>query len=144
MGLWNTTCIAKLVWDIVKKKDNLWVQWIHGRYIRDGSWWEYTSRSDASWYWQKLLKVRDKFRTYPKAVYKVEEGYAWLLQADSKPPWAKMIWTRISLPRHSLTAWMFMHQKLPVLQRLGRYTHLQNTICGMCQQFTETHAHVFF
>jgi len=60
------------------------------------------------------------------------------------PPWAKIIWTRISIPRHSLTTWMFMQQILPVLQRLGRYTQLPTTICGMCQQSTETQEHVFF
>ena len=42
MKLWNQACIAKLVWDIARKKDGLWIQWIHGRYIKDRGWWDYT------------------------------------------------------------------------------------------------------
>ena len=39
---WNKATIAKLVWAIANKKDSLWVKWVHGRYIREKDWWEYT------------------------------------------------------------------------------------------------------
>ena len=47
---WNAACITKLVWAIAKKKDSLWVQWVHGRYIKGKDWWEYTPKGDLSWY----------------------------------------------------------------------------------------------
>jgi len=144
IGLWNMACIAKLVWDIANKKDTLWVQWIHGRYIKARGWWEYSIRSDASWYWKKLLKVRDRFRTYPKADYKIQEGYAWLLNVPLSPKWTNITWTRISIPRHSLTVWMFMHQRLPILERQGKHTQLPSVECSMCQQSSETQDHLFF
>ncbi|KAJ8441434.1 hypothetical protein Cgig2_023620 [Carnegiea gigantea] len=49
-----------------------------------------------------------------------------------------------SLPRHSFTAWMFMHQKLPVLSRVGRYTNLQSMEHKFCHQNDETQEHLFF
>jgi len=119
---WNVACIAKLVWAIAKKKDSLWVQWVHGRYIKGRDWWEYSSKGDSSWYWKKLNKVKEKFRFYPKDIYKVKEGYDWLLNNPTKAPWHKTLWTRLSIPRHTLTAWLLMHQKLPVLQRIGRHS----------------------
>ena len=136
--VWKLACIAKLVWDIAKKKDGLWIHWIHGRYIKDKGCWEYTSRNDASWYWKMLLIVKDKFRFYPKEDYKVKEGYARLCQTPITPTWSKIIWTRLSIPRHSLTAWMLMHQRLPVLCRMGRYTNLPSTDYRMCHQSIET------
>jgi len=126
------------------KKDNLWVKWVHGRYLRGGDRWTYTPKSDTSWYWKKLLKVKERFRTYPKSEYIVKQGYRWLTQTYSNKKWTKLVWNRVSIPRHSLTAWLFMHQKLPVLHRIGRFTHLPFTECGMCYQSIETQEHLFF
>lgn len=41
-GLWNKACMAKLVWMIAMKKDNLWVKWVHGKYLHDRPWTSYT------------------------------------------------------------------------------------------------------
>ncbi|KAJ8452584.1 hypothetical protein Cgig2_004920 [Carnegiea gigantea] len=35
-------------------------------------------------------------------------------------------------------------QKLPVLQRLGRFSQLPSIVCGQCQQGIETQEHLFF
>ena len=90
------------------------------------------------------MKVRDRFKTYPKVDYKIQEGYAWLLHTPLSPKWTNITWTRISIPRHSLTVWMFMHQRLPVLQRLEKYTQLPSVECSMCHQSPETQDHLFF
>ena len=47
---WNKACIAKLVWAITKMKDGLWIKWVHGRYIQDKRWEDYTPKGDTSWY----------------------------------------------------------------------------------------------
>ena len=38
LDLWNVACIAKLIWAIAKKNDSLWVQWVHGIYIKGRDW----------------------------------------------------------------------------------------------------------
>ena len=68
-------CIAKLVWAIAQKKDTLWVKWVHERYLKGRNWWEYTPKSDTSWYWKKLQHVKTRFNDYPREVYRVTEGY---------------------------------------------------------------------
>ena len=142
--LWNQASIAKLVWDIARKKDCLWIQWIHGRYLKGKDWWDYSLKNYASWYWKKLLKVRDIFQNYPKVEYKVKEGYDWLCKSNANHAWTKIIWSRLSIPRHSIIAWMLMHQKLPVLGRLGKYNALPSMECRMCNQNLETQDHLFF
>ena len=37
-----------------------------------------------------------------------------------------------------------MHQRLPVLYRLGKHMVLSSTSCKFCQQHTETQDHLFF
>ncbi|KAJ8422480.1 hypothetical protein Cgig2_017608 [Carnegiea gigantea] len=91
-----------------------------------------------------LKVLRQSQGAYPRREYRVKEGYNWLLQEDGKPQWAKLVWSRISIPRHSFTMWLFMHNKLPMLQRLGRYKCLPSTDCKMCQQGLVTHEHLFF
>ena len=143
LNLWNQACTTKAVWAIAKKKDNLWVQWFHRRYIKEKEWWDYTPRGDSSWYWKKMQRVKQRFQTYPRGEYKVKEGYIWLLQNANKIPWSKIIWSRASIPRHSITTWLLMHQKLPILQRLARYTQLQSTEWRLCQQNLEMQEHLF-
>jgi len=84
LSLWNRVCVAKLVWAIAKKKDGLWIHWVHGRYLKGGEWWVYTPKGDTSQYWKKLHKVKELFKDYPKEDYKVKEGYKWLLQENAQ------------------------------------------------------------
>ncbi|KAJ8436362.1 hypothetical protein Cgig2_009927 [Carnegiea gigantea] len=117
--------------------------WVHGRCLKGRNWWEYTPRSDTSWYWKKLQHVKTRFKDYPREVYRVTEGYNWLLQGTEKPKWVKLVWSRTCIPRHSFTMWLFMQSRLPVLQRMGRYTATPSTNCPMCKQSPETHEHLF-
>jgi len=48
LAAWNAAIKAKLDWAVAKKKDLLWVKWVHGRYLRSKTWWEYTPKPDCS------------------------------------------------------------------------------------------------
>ena len=56
--MWNKATIAKLVWAIPKKKDILWVRWIHGTHLKEKSWWNYFPAPDCSWYWKRSTRLR--------------------------------------------------------------------------------------
>lgn len=144
LSLWNTACIAKLVWAIAQKNNHLWVKWIHNRYIKNKGWRGYTSTGDTSWYWKKLQGVKERFSTYPKDEYKVNEGYKWLLNSATNTPWVDIIWSRTSTPRHSFIAWLLMQSKLPVLQHIGRFTQIPSMQCRLCQCDIETQEYLFF
>jgi len=34
LGAWNKAYTVKIVWVVALKKDSLWVNWVHGRYIK--------------------------------------------------------------------------------------------------------------
>lgn len=50
LALWNNASIGKLVWAVALEKQNLWVRWVHGRYLKGQSWWAYKLKGDTSWY----------------------------------------------------------------------------------------------
>ena len=65
LEIWNKACIAKLVWNVVMKKDTLWVKWVHERYLKQAEWREYQAPPDSSWYWKKVTHVKDMFKQSP-------------------------------------------------------------------------------
>jgi len=62
MEAWNYANIAKLIWAVTKRKDLLWVKWVHGRYLCKSSWWESEPKLDVGWYWRKIDKVKEVFK----------------------------------------------------------------------------------
>ncbi|XP_019230433.1 PREDICTED: uncharacterized protein LOC109211357 [Nicotiana attenuata] len=59
--LWNKAALCKLLWNICKKKEKLWVQWVHAYYIKDNNIW-HTEPKNASWVIQKIFKAREQFQ----------------------------------------------------------------------------------
>jgi len=56
--LWNKATNAELVWAISMKKDTLGVRWVHGRYIKEHTWWDYNPKPNCSWYWKKVCQIK--------------------------------------------------------------------------------------
>jgi len=50
LTLWNQASIAKPIWVVATKKDNLWVKWVHGKYLKMQDWWTYHPPPDCNWY----------------------------------------------------------------------------------------------
>lgn len=51
---WNRAAILKHLWNLCKKKDRLWIQWMHTYYIKQGEAWTVKAKQ-ASWLTQKIL-----------------------------------------------------------------------------------------
>ena len=94
--------MAKIVWVVALKKDSLWVKWVHGKYIKHNDWVGYRAPPDCSWYWKKLVAVKDLFvkgltnisiwQWQGQPHYKVHLGYHWLLGEKDYKNWSKVIW----------------------------------------------------
>lgn len=54
---YSEAAIAKLIWNLRRKKETLWVQWIHS-YIKGKDVWD-VQIPQASWLMQKILKGRE-------------------------------------------------------------------------------------
>ncbi|XP_024976218.1 uncharacterized protein LOC112514118 [Cynara cardunculus var. scolymus] len=39
LSIWNRALLVKHVWDVVRRRDSLWVSWIYGQYLRSSHFW---------------------------------------------------------------------------------------------------------
>ena len=147
----NQASIAKLVWAVATKKDNLWVKWVHEKYLKTQDWWTYHPPPDCSWYWKKLIQIRDMFRgedsihqTWLREGYRVSQGYTWLQDAQTRPTWTTSVRQRTIIPRHTFTSLAFHHDRLLVCRRLAKFNTKQEMFCSLYPTELEDQEHVFF
>ncbi|XP_062100541.1 uncharacterized protein LOC133806459 [Humulus lupulus] len=62
VALWNLCAMGKHVWAISNKKDNLWVKWVNPVYIKQSIWWDYDVSAGASWYWKRIVQIKNKLK----------------------------------------------------------------------------------
>lgn len=55
---WNKAAICKHYWNLCRKKDRLWIQWVHTYYIKDRPITEANSKQ-TTWIIWKILKSRE-------------------------------------------------------------------------------------
>ncbi|GJY96415.1 protein LAZ1 [Tanacetum coccineum] len=58
--VFNMALMLTHIWNIVSKKESLWVRWIHTYKIRNQSFWSLPLTKDVSWGWLKLLQLREQ------------------------------------------------------------------------------------
>ncbi|XP_059635631.1 uncharacterized protein LOC132277803 [Cornus florida] len=59
------------------------------------------------------------------------------------PSWTHLVWFKNSVPKYSFTLWVAIQQKLPILNRRCT-SHINATICYLCNSHLESHDHIFF
>ncbi|KAJ9536684.1 hypothetical protein OSB04_un000157 [Centaurea solstitialis] len=64
LATWNRTLITKLIWDLVSKRQTLWVRWIWDNRILTGSFWSIVPKPSWSWIFRKLLGIRPMVRRF--------------------------------------------------------------------------------
>ncbi|RAL50897.1 hypothetical protein DM860_005253 [Cuscuta australis] len=142
MVLWNKASIMKLNWDIHNRKDILWVQWIHTRYIKNENYWEYTPRPNCCNSWTQMMEVRNLFASMPKGErYTTQQGYEWLLGEHPKPTWTDWVWNRVTLPKCQFIMWLIMRGRIQTKVRLARVMEVDTT-CFFCQNGEEDISHL--
>lgn len=56
---WNVVLLFKLIWDIARSKERLWIKCIHAHYLRRYDMWRVTCNNGSFWLWKELLTIRD-------------------------------------------------------------------------------------
>ncbi|XP_062094314.1 uncharacterized protein LOC133800371 [Humulus lupulus] len=147
---WNKAAMFKYVWAVAAKEDNLWVRWVHSVYIKDGVWWDYIALVHGSWYWRKVVAIKDQVKTlvdlvlFPQRKYKIAEGYRLLSPVHEQVNWSKEVWGRLNNPKHSFMLWLAIQDRLKTKARLYRFNVLLEARCQFCKVADETTTHLFF
>ncbi|XP_074305846.1 uncharacterized protein LOC141641068 [Silene latifolia] len=151
LGLWNKAIVGKLVNWIAKKKDSLWVKWVHQVYLKGKPWMEYTPSNESSWAWRKICKTKEDLAAgFDNGVWSVESKgytasgcYEWLQERGPKVRWSSMVWNRWSIPKHSKFTWLILIESLNTKLKLHRIGVCDEAICCLCAQSDETQERLF-
>ncbi|XP_015166803.1 uncharacterized protein [Solanum tuberosum] len=150
--VWNEAAIAKYVWNIANKADNLWVKWVNHVYLKGEDWWNYRPSHDSCWYWKKICNVKNKFADgfrgnrwlRPIGIYTIKSGYQWKQNEGQQRDWWRAVWNRTNVPKHSFIFWLAIRCRLLTRERLVQMGIGQDITCPLCGSYPETNAHLFF
>ena len=148
---WNQAALFKHAWAIENKKDILWVRWVNHVYMKGKNIWEIKATSNSSWYWRKLLAVRDLFAEQEnfeewkkRQIYKIKEGYCYLMGRQRRDRCYAQVWNKMNVPKHSFILWLAVQGRLMTKVRVARYGGIQETLCDFCGNEEEDSQHLFF
>lgn len=58
---WNKLCMLKLLWNLKKKTDSLWIKWIHTYYLKNDDIMQVQRKGSFSWMMKHLLNNRQLY-----------------------------------------------------------------------------------
>ncbi|XP_060965356.1 uncharacterized protein LOC133034315 [Cannabis sativa] len=146
---WNKAAMCKYVWAIANNKESLWMRWIQRVYLKKGDWWSHSPSIHVSWYWKKLVALKDQvkgltdIREFTAHKFSIAAGYRMLAPSLTKSLWSKEVWARLTLPKHSFILWLAMHGRLKTKDRLFSMG-IQLGEGPHCKEGKETAQHLFF
>ncbi|GKD65820.1 RNA-directed DNA polymerase, eukaryota, reverse transcriptase zinc-binding domain protein, partial [Tanacetum coccineum] len=64
LQVWNEVLLIKQLWNVIAKKDTLWVKWVNSENLKGKSIWVVTAKANSSAGWKEILSLRDKVRKH--------------------------------------------------------------------------------
>ncbi|CAI8597503.1 unnamed protein product [Vicia faba] len=101
---WNEAAIGKHVWALETYRENLWVKWIHHAYLKNENWFDYKACQQSSWYWRKIIEVKEKMKTkmdlhqLTKEEYNIKKISNFLAEDHAKMYWKGIVWANSNVP----------------------------------------------
>ncbi|XP_062103874.1 uncharacterized protein LOC133814991 [Humulus lupulus] len=118
---WNKTMIAKFLWAISFKQDQLWVKWVNTIYLKGVPTRDYTLKQDDSGYWRKLIKLSHFVSRLDLEVAVVH------------------------VPKHNFVQWQAVNNHLLTRDLLhSSHVNITSLSCPVCYQMNESDLHLFF
>lgn len=152
MGSLKVAIVGKQVWAMALKSDNLWVKWIHDRYIRDQNWSNFFTPQTASWDVKhicgakKVIMEKCGSDWFTKQRYCNADVYNKLVDPSMKQRWCKDIWNNNNIPKHFFIGWLAMLNRLQIRDRLNKMGIGTSNLCllCLCENGTKDNVHLFF
>ncbi|GJZ97390.1 RNA-directed DNA polymerase, eukaryota, reverse transcriptase zinc-binding domain protein [Tanacetum coccineum] len=63
LGPWNEALLCKHLWNLIVKKDSLWVKWVNIVKLKDKNIWEVEIEENDCGTWKAILNLRSKIRS---------------------------------------------------------------------------------
>ncbi|KAL0287980.1 UNVERIFIED_CONTAM: hypothetical protein Sradi_7112600 [Sesamum radiatum] len=154
---WNVALLARVLWNIHRKSDTLWVQWVNGVYLKGGSVWDWQPKKGDSPLLQRLAQIRNRlvteFGSSEALIQHMEKwtdgkglvtskAYEYLRPKHARQPWQTDIWKGFIPPKYSFVLWLGLRARLATRDRLS-FLH-EEEACSLCINRQESARHLFF
>ncbi|GAB2297215.1 hypothetical protein Dimus_038459 [Dionaea muscipula] len=150
LGDWNQAILCKLLWDIDRKKDRVWIRWVAIYYLDGASIWS-SPAGRGSWVWMGIMKIRDRLleclRGTPAILREISstaKAYSLLHGSREVDGWWRTVWAAGLHPRISLLLWLVSKGRLLTRDRLQKFGVTQDTSCVLCDGQIESCDQLFF
>nr|XP_033516039.1 uncharacterized protein LOC104111748 isoform X1 [Nicotiana tomentosiformis]XP_033516040.1 uncharacterized protein LOC104111748 isoform X1 [Nicotiana tomentosiformis]XP_033516041.1 uncharacterized protein LOC104111748 isoform X1 [Nicotiana tomentosiformis] len=148
---WNHVAIGKLLWNVCRKKDNLWVKWIHTYYTKGGAIWD-IKPAQASWMVQKIFKAKLMFElagitedtVATMSIYSIKKIYGLIRGDYPKMPWRRILCNNAEMPKWLFILFLALHRRLQTKDRIACWENLEDMICPLCLRENEDIDHMLF
>ncbi|XP_070030161.1 uncharacterized protein [Nicotiana sylvestris] len=159
MVYWNKAAVAKHLWVVAKKKECLWIRWIHTFYIKQNMLEHMPIPKNAAWVVRKILETR-KFIGEVQGLQgdlmsrlgQLQKGNSfsikklYRLQFSQLP---KVFWKGIVLqpnlyPRFKFILWLALQRRLATIDRLLMFGVQIPQQCIFYKRADEVFDHIFF
>ena len=154
---WNSALLAKVLWNIHRKKDSLWVRWVHQRFLASSSIWELRAKRDDSPLIKKILGLRDTLcaaqgspanaiqllsRWTRGESLNISLAYNFFRPKARHRAWAPVVWHSCITPKHSFILWLCAKERLLTKDKI-HFMEL-NRSCLFCGATEESLHHLYF
>ncbi|GFS42551.1 hypothetical protein Acr_00g0080480 [Actinidia rufa] len=154
---WNKALLLKTMWDIQRKKDSLWVQWIHQIYMKNRSFWDYLPKHEDSPLIKQVIALREEMvaaeHSVDGAIQRMNQwtengqlhsrlAYDYFRPKSAKLTWPKLVWHSSIIPKHSFILWLGLRDRLLTKDKLQDF--IEDPSCPLCRVANELTDHLFF
>ncbi|KAK4397773.1 Anaphase-promoting complex subunit [Sesamum angolense] len=121
---WNVALLTRVLWNIHRKADTLWVQWVDAVYLKGGSVWDWQPKKGDSPLLQRLAEIRSRiitdFGSSKAAIQHIagwsnskgldtSKAYEYFRPKRAKQPWQTIIWKAFIPPNTVMTHVLHTH-----------------------------------
>ncbi|XP_058771367.1 uncharacterized protein LOC131644788 [Vicia villosa] len=147
MQVRSNVTMMKLLWNIHKKKDNLWVKWISCYYLKGHDIMQVEEKVQYLWIFKAILRHRDGAvglqNWNSMEHFKTRIVYKHMRSIEEQVPWYRLFCGKNERPRALITLWKACHGKLATRSRLYHFGIVGFQTCCFCVQ-EETQDHLLF
>ncbi|XP_021759480.1 uncharacterized protein LOC110724371 [Chenopodium quinoa] len=90
------------------------------------------------------MRVGFESNNWAETGYSIKHGYEWLQGDLSTVTWTKWIWNKFNIPKHFFIAWLSIHDRLRLRDRLCELGVYNEEACLLCVSVLENLQHLFF
>ncbi|GKA30765.1 RNA-directed DNA polymerase, eukaryota, reverse transcriptase zinc-binding domain protein [Tanacetum coccineum] len=158
LSLWNEVLMSKHLWNVVSKKESIWLKWVTNNRLKGSSIWEVDCDKNASNGWKSILEPITKLISmddviqeglYPNSKLNdmINRGkWRWPVTVQNNnvlknipvPKLTEGVKDDNCAPKHSFIMWMAVQNRLTTQEKLLKWSVLIRVINAACVYFIWT------